>query len=76
MLSFVAVGNQYHHPYQVIIINQFNIYVDGSIILLLYIIMCRVKDKQTNRQTHRPCTVTLAVHARRGLISIYVYRQT
>ena len=28
-----------------------------------------VVDKQTDRQTHRPTTVTLAAHARRGLIS-------
>ena len=26
-------------------------------------------DKQTNRQTHRTTTVTLAAHARRGLIN-------
>ena len=28
-----------------------------------------VADKQTNKQTHRTTTVTLAAHARRGLIS-------
>ena len=28
-----------------------------------------VVDRQTNRQTHRPTTVTLAAHARRGLIN-------
>ena len=27
-----------------------------------------VVDKQTDKQTHRPSTVTLAAHARRGLI--------
>ena len=30
----------------------------------------RQKDRQTHRQTHRPTTVTLAAHARRGLITI------
>ena len=32
-----------------------------------------VADKQTDRQTHRTTTVTLAAHARRGLIISYQY---
>ena len=43
---------------------------------LLVSLLCRfvacsariVVDRQTDRQTHRPSTVTLAAHARRGLI--------
>ena len=33
-----------------------------------------VVDKQTDRQTHRTTTVTLAAHARRGLISARLLR--
>ena len=31
-----------------------------------------VVDRQTNRQTHRPTTVTLAAHACRGLITLHI----
>ena len=32
----------------------------------------RRKDGRTDGLTHRPTTVTLAAHARRGLISFYI----
>ena len=32
-----------------------------------------VVDRQTDRQTHRPTTVTLAAHGRRGLIKSWTY---
>ena len=34
------------------------------------IVVDRQTDRQADRQTHRPTTVTLAAHARRGLIMV------
>ena len=43
-----------------------------SFVILLIVRTARIAcaDRQTDRQTHETTTVTLAAHARRGLISI------